>query len=162
MINYTKSIIFTLIILTFAACDNPVPLTKPTDKLEFKHTKVVPVEPVFVIPERFTQYKKLIPSTQLAFCRNLHKGTNLKSFKFKDWIAEVDTVSLLGNNEYKVKLDTPCTSIETQDKWKVLPENPIYSQLKKVKRGQPVFISGSYLDVNNGPNVDLSYFSIVW
>jgi len=158
MINYTKSIIFTLIILTFAACDNPVPLTN----LPANPKPLIPVELIFVIPEKFTQYKKLIPSTQLAFCRNLQNGTNLKSFKFKDWIAEVDTVSFFGNNEYKVKLDTPCTSIETQDNWKVLPENPIYSQLKKVKRGQPVFISGSYLDVNNGPNVDLSYFSIVW
>tara|TARA_B110000259_G_scaffold60054_1_gene70983 strand:+ start:643 stop:1119 length:477 start_codon:yes stop_codon:yes gene_type:complete len=158
MINYTKSIIFTLIILTFAACDNPVPLTNPPANPE----PLIPVELIFVIPEKFTQYKKLIPSTQHAFCRNLHNGTNLKSFKFKDWIAEVDTVSRFGNNEYKVKLDTPCTSIETQDKWKVLPENPMYSQLAKVEKGQPVFISGSYTVKKNSSTVDLNYFSIVW
>ena len=34
--------------------------------------------------------------------RNLQRDTNLESFKFKNWIAEVDTVSKYGNNEYKV------------------------------------------------------------
>ena len=159
MLNYVRVIMIIITAGFFTACDAP---PKPTDAPpELTDAPPETTKP-FELSGKWIRYAKLIPSTQTAFCRNLQRDTKLDPFKFKNWIAEVDTVSKYGNNEYKVKLDTPCTSIETQDKWKVLPENPIYSQLKKVQRGQPVFISGSYLDFNNGPNVDLSYFSIVW
>ena len=121
----------------------------------------MPTEP-FVLSEKWALYEKLIPSTQLAFCRNLLKQTSLETFKFKNWVVEVDTVSRYGNDEYKVKFDTPCATIETRDKWKVLPENPIHSQLIKVEKSQPVFINGSFFKAKNGHLVELDYFSIVW
>ena len=63
MINFTKSIICTLIILVFAACDNAPSPTKPIDK---------PIQnPPIIVDPSFSQYKKLIPSKQIAFCRNL-------------------------------------------------------------------------------------------
>ena len=158
-----------MIIITvgfFTACDAPPQPTdnppKPTDAPP-KLTDAPPeTTKPFELSGKWIRYAKLIPSTQTAFCRNLQRDTKLDPFKFKNWIAEVDTVSKYGNNEYKVKLDTPCTSIETQDKWKVLPENPMYSQLAKVEKGQPVFISGSYTVKKNSSTVDLNYFSIVW
>ena len=115
-----------------------------------------------MLSEKWAPYEKLIPSTQLAFCRNFVKQTSLETFKFKNWVVEVDTVSRYGNDEYKVKFDTPCASIETRGKWKVLPDNPMHSQLMKVEKGQPVFISGSYFRAKDDQLVDLDYFSIVW
>ena len=154
MINFTKSIICTLIVLVFAACDNAPPPTIP---------HVNPIQkPSFIVGPPFSQYKKLIPSTQIAFCRNLLNGTNLQSFEFDNWVALVDTVSRYGDNEYKLILKTPCSPVETKGKWIVLPENPIFSQLAKVEKGQPVFISGSYTVKKNISTVDLNYFSIVW
>ena len=154
MINFTKSIICTLIILVFAACDNAPSPTKPIDK---------PIQnPPIIVDPSFSQYKKLIPSKQIAFCRNLFNGTNLETFKFQNWIAEVDTLSRYGDNKYKVNLETPCSSIETRGKWTVLTDNPIYSQLAKVEKGQAVFISGSYTVTKNSSTVDLNYFSIAW
>ena len=96
------------------------------------------------------------------FCRNLFNGTNLETFKFQNWIAEVNTLSRYGDNKYKVNLETPCSTIETKGKWTVLSENPIYSQLAKVEKGQAVFISGSYTVTKNSSTVDLNYFSIAW
>mgnify|MGYP000288711219 CR=1 FL=1 len=156
MLNYIRVIIIIITASFFTACDAPPKPPKPP-----KPPIPIATKP-FVVEPPFTDYKNLIPSTQLAFCRNLQRDTNLESFKFKNWIAEVDTVSKYGNNEYKVKLDTPCSSIETKDKWLVLPENPIYSQLSKVEKGQPVFISGLYTVNKNSSTVDLNYFSIAW
>jgi hypothetical protein len=116
----------------------------------------------FVLSEKWAPYEKLIPSTQLAFCRNLVKQTTLETFKFKNWVVEVNAVSRYGNDEYKVKFDTPCASIETRGKWKVLADNPMHSQLIKVEKGQPVFISGSYFKAKDDQLVELDYFSIVW
>ena len=166
MLNYIRVIMIIITVGFFTACDAPPkPTDAPpelTDALP-ETTKPTPETPEpFELSGKWIRYAKLIPSTQTAFCRNLQRDTKLDPFKFKNWIAEVDTVSKYGNNEYKVKLDTPCSSIETKGKWLVLPENPIYSQLAKVEKGQPVFISGSYTVKKNSSTVDLNYFSIVW
>ncbi len=166
MLNYLRVIIVIITASFLTACNAP---PEPTDaRPEPTDARPEPTEPVPETPEPFElsgkwiRYAKLIPSTQTAFCRNLFNGTNLKSFKFENWVAEVDTISRYGNNEYKVKLASPCSSIETKGKWVVLPEDPIHSQLVKVEKGQPVFISGSYTVKKNSPTVDLNYFSIVW
>ena len=60
---------------------------------------------------------------RLAFCRNLLMRTNLETFKFKNWVAEVDTISRYGNNEYKVKFRLlHVHPLKQEGKWKVLPE----------------------------------------
>lgn len=164
MFSYLRLFIIIVISCIIAACtepekEPPIPpvIVPPIPEPELP----LPTEP-FVLSEKWALYEKLIPSTQLAFCRNLVKQTSLETFKFKNWVVEVDTVSRYGNDEYKVKFDTPCATIETRDKWKVLPENPIHSQLIKVEKSQPVFISGSYFKAKNGHLVELDYFSIVW
>lgn len=163
MFNYLRLFIIIAISCIISACtepegEPPIPVKDPPiQELE----PPLPAEP-FVLSEKWAPYEKLIPSTQLAFCRNLLKHTSLDTFKFKNWIVEVDTVSRYGNDEYKVKLDTPCASIETRGKWKVLPDNPMHSQLIKVGKGQPVFISGSYFRTKDDQLVELDYFSIVW
>jgi hypothetical protein len=161
MLNYLRVIIVITTAFFFTACDAP-PLIEPGPELpEPPEPAPEPPEP-FELSGNWLRYAKLIPSTQIAFCGNLQRDTKLDPFKFKNWIAKVDAVSNYGNNEYKVKLDTPCSSIETKGKWIVLPENPIFSQLAKVEKGQPVFISGSYTVKKNISTVDLNYFSIVW
>ena len=163
MLNFLRVIMVITTACFFTACDAPPPEPTPEPpKPTIKPPKPTPEPPEFELSGRWIRYAKLIPSTQLAFCRNLQRDTKLDPSKFKNWIAEVGTVSKYGNNEYKVKLDTPCSSIETKDKWLVLPENPIYSQLSKVEKGQPVFISGLYTVNKNSSTVDLNYFSIVW
>ena len=173
MLNYIRVIMIIITAGFFTACDAPPKPTdnppKPTDnppKPTDAPPKLTDAPPEttkpFELSGKWSRYAKLIPPTQTAFCRNLQRDTKLDPFKFKNWIAEVDTVSKYGNNEYKVKLDTPCSSIETKGKWLVLPENPIYSQLAKVEKGQPVFISGSHTVKKNSSTVDLNYFSIVW
>lgn len=163
MFNYLKLFIIIAISCIFTACtepekEPPTPVIVPP----IQELELTPQTGPFDFSEKWALYEKLIPSTQLAFCRNLIKQTNLETFKFKNWIVEVNTVSRYGNDEYKVMLDTPCAPIETRGKWKVLPENPIHSQLIKVEKGQPVFISGSYFKAKNGHLVELDYFSIVW
>ena len=160
MFNYLRLFIIIAISCIIAACTEPEK-EPPYHHIHTEPEPPLPTEP-FVLSEKWALYEKLIPSTQLAFCRNLVKQTSLETFKFKNWVVEVDTVSRYGNDEYKVKFDTPCASIETRGKWKVLPENPIHSQLIKVEKGQPVFISGSYFKAKNGHLVELDYFSIVW
>ena len=158
MFSYLRLFIIIVISCIIAACTEP----EKEPPLPHIHPPIPePTEP-FVLSEKWAPYEKLIPSTQLAFCRNLVKQTSLETFKFKNWVVEVDTVSRYGNDEYKVKFDTPCATIETRDKWKVLPENPIHSQLIKVEKSQPVFINGSYFKAKNGHLVELDYFSIVW
>lgn len=158
MFSYLRLFIIIVISCIIAACTEP---EKEPPLPHIHPPKPEPTEP-FVLSEKWALYEKLIPSTQLAFCRNLVKQTSLETFKFKNWVVEVDTVSRYGNDEYKVKFDTPCATIETRDKWKVLPENPIHSQLIKVEKSQPVFINGSYFKAKNGHLVELDYFSIVW
>ena len=168
MFNYLRLFIIIAISCIIIACTEPekeppipesgTPITKP---LLPEPEPPLPTVP-FMLSEKWALYEKLIPSTQLAFCRNLVKQTSLETFKFKNWVVEVDTVSRYGNDEYKVKFDTPCASIETRGKWKVLPDNPMHSQLMKVEKGQPVFISGSYFRAIDDQLVDLDYFSIVW
>jgi hypothetical protein len=159
MLNYLRVIIVIITASFLTACNAP---PEPTD------ARPEPTEPVPETPEPFElsgkwiRYAKLIPSTQTAFCRNLFNGTNLETFKFQNWIAEVDTLSRYGDNKYKVNLETPCSSIETRGKWTVLSENPIYSQLGKVEKGKAVFISGSYTVKKNSSTIDLNYFSIAW
>ena len=163
MFNYLRLFLIIAISCIFSACTEPeketlitesdTPITEPEPPL--------PTVP-FMLSEKWALYEKLIPSTQLAFCRNLVKQTSLETFKFKNWVVEVDTVSRYRNDEYKVKFDTPCASIETRGKWKVLPDNPMHSQLIKVEKGQPVFISGSYSRAEDDQLVELDYFSIVW
>jgi len=158
MFSYLRLFIIIVISCIIAACTEP----EKEPPLPHIHPPIPePTEP-FVLSEKWALYEKLIPSTQLAFCRNLVKQKSLETFKFKNWVVEVDTVSRYGNDEYKVKFDTPCATIETRDKWKVLPENPIHSQLIKVEKSQPVFINGSYFKAKNGHLVELDYFSIVW
>ena len=158
MFSYLRLFIIIVISCIIAACTEP----EKEPPLPHIHPPIPePTEP-FVLSEKWALYEKLIPSTQLAFCRNLVKQTSLETFKFKNWVVEVDTVSRYGNDEYKVKFDTPCATIETRDKWKVLPENPIHSQLIKVEKSQPVFISGSYFKAKKGHLVELDYLSIVW
>ena len=158
MFSYLRLFIIIVISCIIAACTEP----EKEPPLPHIHPPIPePTEP-FVLSEKWALYEKLIPSTQLAFCRNLVKQTSLETFKFKNWVVEVDTVSRYGNDEYKVKFDTPCATIETRDKWKVLPENPIHSQLIKVEKSQPVFINGSYFKAKNGHLVELDYLSIVW
>jgi hypothetical protein len=160
MLNYLRLFIIIAISCIFTACTEPK--VEEPGTIETKEPEPpLPTEP-FVLSEKWAPYEKLIPSTQLAFCRNLVKQTSLETFKFKNWVVEVDTVSRYGNDEYKVKFDTPCATIETRGKWKVLPENPIHSQLIKVEKSQPVFISGSYFKAKNGHLVELDYLSIVW
>lgn len=158
MFSYLRLFIIIAISCIIAACTEP---EKEPPLPHIHPPRPEPTEP-FVLSEKWALYEKLIPSTQLAFCRNLVKQTSLETFKFKNWVVEVDTVSRYGNDEYKVKFDTPCATIETRDKWKVLPENPIHSQLIKVEKSQPVFINGSYFKAKNGHLVELDYFSIVW
>ena len=164
MFNYLRLFIVIAISCIITACTEPDKISPPKQEPEPPKQEPeppLPTEP-FVLSEKWAPYEKLIPSTQLAFCRNLVKQTSLETFKFKNWVVEVDTVSRYGNDEYKVKFDTPCASIETRGKWKVLPDNPMHSQLIKVEKGQPVFISGSYFKAKNGHLVELDYFSIVW
>ena len=158
MFSYLRLFIIIVISCIIAACTEP---EKEPPLPHIHPPRPEPTEP-FVLSEKWALYEKLIPSTQLAFCRNLVKQTSLETFKFKNWVVEVDTVSRYGNDEYKVKFDTPCATIETRGKWKVLPENPIHSQLIKVEKSQPVFISGSYFKAKNGHLVELDYLSIVW
>jgi hypothetical protein len=163
MFNYLRLFIIISISCIITACTEPEkgPSIPVKDQSIQEPEPPLPIEP-FVLSEKWAPYEKLIPSTQLAFCRNFVKQTSLETFKFKNWVVEVDTVSRYGNDEYKVKFDTPCASIETRGKWKVLPDNPMHSQLMKVEKGQPVFISGSYFRAKDDQLVDLDYFSIVW
>jgi len=163
MFNYLRFFLIIAISCIFSACTEPEEETLITES-ETPITEPEPPLPTvpFMLSEKWALYEKLIPSTQLAFCRNLVKQTSLETFKFKNWVVEVDTVSRYGNDEYKVKFDTPCTSIETRGKWKVLPDNPMHSQLIKVEKGQLVFISGSYFRAEDDQLVELDYFSIVW
>ena len=163
MFNYLRLFIVIAISCIITACTEPkIDPPEPVINLPIQEPEPpLPTEP-FVLSEKWAPYEKLIPSTQLAFCRNLVKQTSLETFKFKNWVVEVDTVSRYGNDEYKVNFDTPCASIETRGKWKLLLDNPIHSQLIKVEKGQPVFISGSYFKAKNGHLVELDYFSIVW
>jgi hypothetical protein len=163
MFNYLRLFIIIAISCIITACTEPekgpsIPVKDPPIQEPEPPLLIQP----FVLSEKWALYEKLIPSTQLAFCRNLVKQTSLETFKFKNWVVEVDTVSRYGNDEYKVKFDTPCASIETRGKWKVLPDNPMHSQLIKVEKGQPVFISGSYFRTKDDQLVELDYFSIVW
>jgi hypothetical protein len=163
MFNYLRLFIIISISCIITACTEPEkgPSIPVKDQSIQEPEPSLLIEP-FVLSEKWAPYEKLIPSTQLAFCRNFVKQTSLETFKFKNWVVEVDTVSRYGNDEYKVKFDTPCASIETRGKWKVLPDNPMHSQLMKVEKGQPVFISGSYFRAKDDQLVDLDYFSIVW
>tara|TARA_B100000768_G_C11072048_1_gene287027 strand:- start:60 stop:551 length:492 start_codon:yes stop_codon:yes gene_type:complete len=163
MFNYLRLFLIIAISCIFSSCTEPEEETLITES-ETPITEPEPPLPTvpFMLSEKWALYEKLIPSTQLAFCRNLVKQTSLETFKFKNWVVEVDTVSRYGNDEYKVKFDTPCTSIETRGKWKVLPDNPMHSQLIKVEKGQLVFISGSYFRAEDDQLVELDYFSIVW
>ena len=158
MLSHFKVFLIIAIPFIFTACtdtkilDNPITTSKP-EALSLKS---------FELSGKWIRYTELIPSTQTAFCRNLFNGTNLETFKFQNWIAEINTLSRYGDNKYKVNLETPCSTIETKGKWTVLSENPIYSQLAKVEKGKAVFISGSYTVTKNSSNVDLNYFSIAW
>ena len=158
MLSDFKVFVIIAIPFIFTACtdteilDNSITTSKP-EGLSLRS---------FELSEKWIRYAEIIPSTQTAFCRNLFNGTNLETFKFQNWIVEVDTILRYGDNKYKVNLETPCSSIETRGKWTVLPDNPIYSQLAKVEKGQAVFISGSYTVTKNSSTVDLNYFSIAW
>ena len=163
MFNYLRLFLIIAISCIITACTELE--GEPPNPVIIPHIKELepplPIEP-FALSEKWAPYEKLIPTTQLAFCRNLVKQTSLETFKFKNWVVEVNAVSRYGNDEYKVKFDTPCASIETRGKWKVFPDNPMHSQLIKVEKGQPVFISGTYFKAKDDQFVELDYFSIVW